>query len=185
MAIFNEAFLDQYQNEVINEGAIRKIIEKIGKKRNHSKEVTFTREQYAVYSKAIREISKKYDHVGKYLSIFSYKDICNIGCYHRDGEYLVAVFDTDDRRNDKEIRSYEQGDGNQDFVEKLEKEIKSFVKELNSSVDKDVKFNHDFDGHRFDLYMSVNESASVKEAAEDVNDEEGIMKALVVMVFAM
>ena len=157
--------------EAINENFIKKIIEKIGKKNDHSKEVTFTRGQYSVYSKAISGISKKYDHVGKYLSIFSYKDICNIGYYPREGEYLVAVFDTDDRRNDKEIRSYEQGDGNHDFVEKLEKEIKSFVNELNSFIGKHAKFDYDFDGHRFELFMSVDESVSVKEAAEDVNDE--------------
>lgn len=165
-----ESAYKKAESEAINENVIKKIIEKIGKKNDHSKEVTFTRGQYSVYSKTIREVAKKYDHVGKYLSVFSYKDICNIGCYPRDGEYLVAVFDTDDRRNDKEIRSYEKGDGNHDFVEKLEKEIKSFVNELNSFIGKHAKFDYDFDGHRFDLYMSVNESASVKEAAEDVPD---------------
>lgn len=148
--------------QAINEGVIEKIIDKIGKKRCNSKEVAFTREQYSAYSKTIREVAKKYDHVGKYLSVLNYNYICNVGYYPKDGEYLVAVFDTDDRKNDKEIRSYEKGDGNDDFVEKLESEIKSFVKELNSSVDKEVKFDHDFNGHRFDLYMSVNESASVK-----------------------
>lgn len=165
-----ESAYKKAKSEYINEGVVKKLIDKISKKRGNSKEVAFTREQYSAYSKTIWEVAKKYDHVGKYLSVLNYNYICNIGCYPRDGEYLVAVFDTDDRRNDKEIRSYEKGDGNHDFVEKLESEIKSFVKELNSSVGKNVKFDYDFDGHRFDLYMSVNESASVKEASEDVPD---------------
>lgn len=172
----NESAYKKAESEAINEGVVKKIIEKIGNKHCNSKDVAFTSEQYSAYSKTIREVAKKYDHVGKYLSVFSYKDICNIGCYPRDDEYLVAVFDTDDHRNDKEIRSYEKGDGNHDFVEKLEKEIDSFVKELNSFFSKNyknVKFDSDFDGHRFDLYMTVDEDGSVKESAESLNEASG------------
>lgn len=174
MAIFNEAFLDQYQNEVINENFIKKIIEKIKNRHDHSDEVVFSSSQYSVYRKAIIEISKKYEHVGKYLYVLTYKDICQVGCdseSDNDFEYWVAAFDTDDRRDDKEIIAYEKGYGNRDFVRNLDKECEAFVKELNSANINGAKFDSDFDGHRFDLKMFVVKSLYVKESTDETIDE--------------
>lgn len=174
MAIFNEAFLDRYQNEVINENFIKKIIEKIKNRHDHSDEVVFSSSQYSVYRKAIIEISKKYEHVGKYLYVLTYKDICQVGCdseSDNDFEYWVAAFDTDDRRDDKEIIAYEKGYGNRDFVRNLDKECEAFVKELNSANINGAKFDSDFDGHRFDLKMFVVKSLYVKESTDETIEE--------------
>ena len=171
---YHGIFIRNAAAQAINEGVVQKIIDKIKNRNNHSDELVFTSSQYAAYRKAIIEISKKYEHVGKYLYVLTYKDLCRVGCDGEtsDGfEYWVAAFDTDDRRDDKEIRSYEKGDGNQDFVDNLDKERNDFVKELNSANINGAKFDSDFNGHRFDLTMTVPKSTHVKESSESI--EEG------------